>query len=113
MKDKPSTRLPLTMEVQCGVLECVIVVIGLLRSLLFDVCVKCGIGVSEAVCGKCQMSETTGVRSGCLVEEVCCSDQVEHDSWCRGAWCGLCLVFKAKVELWMAELQRLLGLGMG
>ena len=50
-------------------LECGILVIGLLRSFLFDVCVKCGVGVSEAVCGKCQMSATTGVRSGCGVME--------------------------------------------
>ena len=32
-------------------LECGILVIGLLRSFLFDVCVKCGVGVSEAVFG--------------------------------------------------------------
>ena len=53
------------LEVQCVVLECGM--IGLLRSFSFDVCVKCGVGVSEAVCGKCQMSATTGVRSGCVV----------------------------------------------
>ena len=33
----------------------------------FDVCVKCAVGVSEAVRGKCQMSATAGVRSGCVV----------------------------------------------
>ena len=36
-------RLPLIMEVQCGVLEW-----GIWK-LLFDVCVKCGTGVCEAV----------------------------------------------------------------
>ena len=40
------------MEVQGVVLECGIVVFGLLRKFLFDVCVNCGVGVFEAVCGK-------------------------------------------------------------
>ena len=38
------------MEVLGVVLECGIVVFGLLRNLLFDVCVSCGVGVFEAVC---------------------------------------------------------------
>ena len=41
------------MEVQGVVLECGILVFGLLRNLLCDVCVNCGVGVFEAVCGKC------------------------------------------------------------
>ena len=40
------------MEVEGVVLECGIMVFGLLRNLLFDVCVNCGAGVFEAVCGK-------------------------------------------------------------
>ena len=43
------------MEAWCVVLECGIMVFGLLRNLLFGVCVNCGVGVFEAVCGKCQM----------------------------------------------------------
>ena len=43
--------------------------IAWLRSFLFDVCVKCADGVSEAVGGKWKMSATTGVRSGCGVME--------------------------------------------
>ena len=39
------------MEVQFVVLECGILVIGWLRSFLFDVCVKCAVGMSEAVRG--------------------------------------------------------------
>ena len=45
-------RLPLMMEVEVVVLECGIMVFGLLRNLLFDVCVNCGAGVFEALCGK-------------------------------------------------------------
>ena len=37
------------------------------ENFLFDVCVKCAVGVSEAVRGKCQMPATAGVRSGCVV----------------------------------------------
>ena len=38
-------RMHLMMEVQCGVLECGILIIELDVSFLFEVCVKCGIGV--------------------------------------------------------------------
>ena len=41
----PFTRLPLIMEVQGVVLECGIVVFGLLRNFLFHVCLNCGVGV--------------------------------------------------------------------
>ena len=41
-------KLPLMMEVQFVVLECGILVIGRLRSFLFDVCVKCAVGVSAS-----------------------------------------------------------------
>ena len=37
------------MKVQGVVLECGIVVFELLRNLLFDVCVNCGVGLIEAV----------------------------------------------------------------
>ena len=51
---KVRTRLPLIMEVQCVVLECGILVIGLLRSFLFDVCVKCGVVLDKLpLCSGC------------------------------------------------------------
>ena len=45
-------KLPVMMEVQCVVLEGRILVIGWLRNFLLDVCVKCAVGVSEAVGGE-------------------------------------------------------------
>ena len=60
-------RMPLMMEVQCVLLECGIVVFGLLRNLLFDVCVNCGVGVFEAVCGKCQMPAILGLVCRCAI----------------------------------------------
>ena len=38
------------MEVQCGVLECGILIIGLDGSFLFEVCAKCGIGACVRLC---------------------------------------------------------------
>ena len=52
-------KLPVMMEVQCVVLEGGILVIGWLRNFLLVVCVKCAVGVSEAVGGKWKMSATT------------------------------------------------------
>ena len=39
--------------------------------------------------------------------------EMECEWWRTGAWCGLPVGIKAKVELWMAELQRQLWLGRG
>ena len=53
--------------------KCIVVVCVCKRELGF----KHRIGELEAVCGKCQMLATTGVRCGCLLEDVCCSDASE------------------------------------
>ena len=84
-------KLPVMMEVQCVVLEGGISVIGRLRRFLFDVCVKCAVGVSEAVGGKWKMSATTGVRSGCVVMKwrviagAQCMVWIVHDVGSKGS----------------------------
>ena len=44
-------------------------------------CVKCAVGVSEAVGGKWKMSATTEVRSSCVVMEWRMTAGAEHMVW--------------------------------
>ena len=43
-------------------------------------CVNCGVGVFEAVCGKCQMSAILGLVCGCVITSSISAHQDHHHS---------------------------------